>query len=138
VSFTKIHLTEDVEDVAGANDVEGLAAHFATGPLDLQHSGISFQRIEPGKRQPWGHRHEAQEEIYVVIGGSGTAKLGDEEVELAKLDALRVSPELARNFEAGPDGLELIAFGAPRSPEDNPGSDTEMLPGWWGDGGATA
>jgi mannose-6-phosphate isomerase-like protein (cupin superfamily) len=134
--FTKVHLTEDVEDVAGANGIEGLAAHFATGPLELQRSGVSYQRIEPGKRQPWGHRHETQEEIYIVIGGNGTAKLGDDEVELSRLDALRVAPEVARNFEAGPDGLELLAFGAPRSSDEDAGSDSEMLPGWWGDDGA--
>ena len=133
MTFTRVHLTEDVPDVAGANGVEGLQAHFATAALDLQRSGVSFQRIEPGKRQPWGHRHKKQEEIYVIIGGSGIAKLGDDEVEIGRLDALRVPPELGRNFEAGPDGLELIAFGAPRSADDDAGSDSEMLPGWWGE-----
>ena len=131
--FTKVHLTEDVPDVAGANGIEGLAAHFASEPLDLQRTGISYQRIEPGKRQPWGHRHRTQEEIYVIVGGSGVAKVGDEEIELGRLDALRVQAEVARNFEAGPDGLELIAFGAPRNPDENAASDSEMLPGWWGD-----
>ena len=131
--FTKVHLTEDVPDIAGANGIEGLAAHFASEPLELQRTGISYQRIEPGKRQPWGHRHRTQEEIYVIVGGSGVAKVGDEEIELGRLDALRVEAEVARNFEAGPDGLELIAFGAPRSPDENAASDSEMLPGWWGD-----
>jgi gentisate 1,2-dioxygenase len=131
--FTKVHLTEDVDDMAGANGVEGLAAHFATAALELQRSGLSYQRIEPGQRQPWGHRHKQQEEIYVVVAGSGVAKVGDEELELSRLDAIRVAPELARNFEAGPDGMELVAFGAPRSADDDAGSDSEMLPGWWGD-----
>ena len=49
------------------------------------------------------------------------------------LDAIRVAPELARNFQAGPDGLDLLAFGAPRPPDQQPGGDAEMLPGWWGD-----
>ncbi len=69
----------------------------------------------------------------MIVGGSGVAKVGDEEIELGRLDALRVQAEVARNFEAGPDGLELIAFGAPRSPDENAASDSEMLPGWWGD-----
>jgi mannose-6-phosphate isomerase-like protein (cupin superfamily) len=131
--FTKVNLAADVDDIAGANGIEGLEAHFATDALGLQRSGVSLQRIEAGKRQPWGHRHEKQEEIYVIISGSGTAKIGDQEIEVARLDAIRVEPQLARNFEAGPDGLELLAFGAPRSPDDNAGSDSEMLPGWWGD-----
>ncbi|MCB0876244.1 MAG: cupin domain-containing protein [Solirubrobacterales bacterium] len=131
--FTKANLRDDVPDVAAQGGVEGLAAHFASGPLGLQKSGISYQVIEPGKRQPWGHRHKEQEEIYVVIDGSGKAMLGDEEVELAELDAIRVAPELARNFEAGSDGLSLLAFGAPRPPDQEPPGDAEMLPGWWGD-----
>lgn len=131
--FTKANLREDVPDLAAGAGVEGLAAHFAAGPLELEKSGLSYQRIEPGKRQPWGHRHTEQEEIYVVLSGGGTAKLGSEEVEVGPLDAIRVAPELARNFEAGPDGLELLAFGAPRAPGQEPGGDSELLPGWWGD-----
>jgi quercetin dioxygenase-like cupin family protein len=131
--YTKVNLRDDVPDMAGQSGVEGLAAHFAAGPLGLEKSGLSYQRIEPGKRQPWGHRHKEQEEIYVVVSGGGTAKLGDEEVEVGELDAIRVAPELARNFEAGPDGLALLAFGAPRPPDQQPGGDAEMLPGWWGD-----
>ncbi|MEZ5075342.1 MAG: cupin domain-containing protein [Solirubrobacterales bacterium] len=132
-SFTKANLREDVPDAAAGAGVEGLAAHFAAGSLDLQRSGLSYQRIEPGRRQPWGHRHREQEEIYVVLSGGGIAKLGAEEMQIGPLDAIRVAPALARNFEAGPDGLELLAFGAPRAPGQDPGGDSELLPGWWGD-----
>jgi mannose-6-phosphate isomerase-like protein (cupin superfamily) len=131
--FTKVNLAADVDDVAAANGIEGLEARFATQALELRRSGVSLQRIEPGKRQPWGHRHETQEEVYVILSGSGKARIGDREIAVGPLDAIRVEPQLARNFEAGSDGLELIAFGAPRSADDNAGSDTEMLPGWWGD-----
>jgi len=130
--YTRVNLAGDVPDVAGDNNIEGLEAHFASDALGLQKSGLSLQRLEPGSRQPWGHRHNQQEEIYVILSGSGIAKLGDEEVEVGPFDALRVEPELARNFEAGPDGLELLAFGAPREPGQNAASDSEMLPGWWG------
>jgi mannose-6-phosphate isomerase-like protein (cupin superfamily) len=133
--YTKLNLGTDVPDIAGDNGIEGLEAHFASDALGLQNSGVSLQRIEPGQRQPWGHRHRRQEEIYVFISGSGTAKLGEEEVEVGPFDAIRVAPGLARNFEAGPDGLELLAFGAPRSPGDNAATDSEMLPGWWGNVG---
>jgi hypothetical protein len=131
--FTKLHLTEDVPDIAGANGIDGIEAHFASDPLGLEKTGISFQRIKPGERQPWGHRHREQEEIYVFLAGSGTAKLGDEEIEVGPMEALRVAPGLARNFQAGPDGLDLLAFGAPRASGDNAATDSEMLPGWWGD-----
>jgi len=131
--YTKRNLRDDVPDAAAKAGVEGLAAHFAAGELRLERSGLSYQRIGPGKRQPWGHRHKEQEEIYVVLAGGGTAKLGSEEVALGPLDAIRVAPELARNFEAGPDGLDLLAFGAPRQADQEPGGDSELLPGWWGD-----
>ena len=118
--------TEGIESLVRPTD-------FAAGSLGLQRSGLSYQRIEPGERQPWGHRHREQEEIYVILAGAGTAKLGDAEVQVGPLDAIRVAPRLARNFEAGPDGLDLLAFGAPRSADQQPSGDAEMLPGWWGD-----
>lgn len=108
-----------------------LEARFATGPLNLQHSGISLQRLAPGFRLPFGHRHERQEELYVVLAGSLRVKLEDEIVELRTWDALRVPPEVTRGFEAGPDGAELLAFGAPNT--GGPGTDTAPLPGWWSD-----
>jgi len=43
--------------------------------------------------------------------GAGRVKLDDELVELSPLDAVRVSPGVARSFEAGPDGLEVLIFG---------------------------
>jgi mannose-6-phosphate isomerase-like protein (cupin superfamily) len=78
-------------------------------------------------RAPFGHRHNKQEEIYVILGGSGRAKLDDELVDLKPMDALRVSPEVTRAFEAGPDGLELLAFGS----GDGGVEDAEVALGWW-------
>ena len=60
-----------------------------------------------------------------MIAGSGRVKLDDEIVELKRLDALRVSPEVARQFEADDDGLEILAFGARHE------GDGELLHGWW-------
>jgi mannose-6-phosphate isomerase-like protein (cupin superfamily) len=107
-----------------APDVE---ARFARAPLGFERSGLSYQRLAPNARQPGGHRHREQEEVYVVIGGSGRVKLEDEIVELERLDAVRVAPAVARCFEGGPDGIEFIAFGAGGA------GDVEMLPDWWKD-----
>ena len=104
-----------------------LEARFARKPLGCEKAGISYQRLAPGFRVPFGHKHAEQEEIYVIIGGSGRAKLGDEIVELKQWDALRVAPATVRGFEAGPDGAELLAFGAGQA------GDVEMLQGWWSD-----
>jgi len=105
----------------------GLEARFASGALELERSGLSYQRLAPGFRIPFGHRHAQQEEIYLIASGGGRMKLDDEIVELRQWDAVRVSAETTRNFEAGPEGAELIVFGAP-GPN---ATDAEMLPDWW-------
>jgi len=106
-----------------------LESHFAREALETEHVGLSYQRLAPSVRAPFGHRHAQQEEIYVILGGSGRAKLGDEIVELRPFDALRVAPEVTRAFEAGPDGLELLAFGGGAGGL----RDAEVAPGWWSD-----
>jgi mannose-6-phosphate isomerase-like protein (cupin superfamily) len=108
-----------------------LEARFAGGPLGLKNSGVSFQRLAPNFRAPFGHRHHKQEELYVILAGSARAKLDDELLELGQWDALRVPADTMRCFEAGPEGVELLAFGAPST--GPPSEDVEMVPGWWSD-----
>jgi len=94
-----------------------MEARFAKDDLEAEDTGFSFHRIMPGKRQPFGHVHEEAEEVYVVVRGSGLFKLDDEIIEVETLDAIRVSPEVTRAFEAGDDGLEVLVFG-PRKDGD--------------------
>jgi quinol monooxygenase YgiN len=102
-------------------------ARFAGGEMNLSQAAFSFHRINPGKRQAFGHRHGAAEEVYLVLSGSGRIKLDDEIREIGRLDAIRVSPPIARAFEAGPDGIELLAFSQSFK------GDAELLQGWWSD-----
>ena len=106
-----------------------LEARMARVPLELENFGISYQRLAPGFRLPFGHTHKVQEEVYVVVNGSARAKLADEVVELRQWDALRVPKETIRSFEAGPEGAEIIAVGAPNT---GPG-DANVEQGWWSD-----
>jgi mannose-6-phosphate isomerase-like protein (cupin superfamily) len=111
VSYTIKNL-RDVEDMApkfGFDQVQ--EARFAGRDLEAQDTGLSFHRVKPGERQAFAHRHEAAEEIYVVLSGTGRIKLDDELADIRPLDAIRVAPTIARAFEAGPEGLELLAFG---------------------------
>lgn len=129
MGYTRMNL-KDVEDAAPkfgmAPDVE---ARFARRPLECEQLALSYQRLAPSARMPFGHKHAAQEEIYVLLDGSAHVKLEDEVVELGKLDALRVDPETMRAFEAGPEGAVFLAFGAPGSDQN----DAEMVQDWWSD-----
>ena len=128
-SYTKVNVKE-VEDQAPRFGLGGrIEARMARVPLELEHSGISYQRIAPNFRIPFGHKHKNQEEVYVVVRGSMRAKLEDEIVELGQWDAIRVPKDTMRGFEGGPDGAELIAVGAPNT---GPG-DAETADGWWSD-----
>jgi mannose-6-phosphate isomerase-like protein (cupin superfamily) len=121
----------DVEDSAPKFGLApAMQARFAGRDLELSESGVSLQRLAPGAVQPFGHRHNRQEELYVVTEGSGRVKLDDEVVELSALDAVRVAPNVTRAFAAGPEGLEFLAFGAP-SVGSSPRDDVEAEPGWW-------
>ena len=109
---------KDVEDMAASQGFgEVQEARFANGDLDAEQIGISLQKVKPGKRHAFAHRHKEAEEVYVVISGSGRVKLDDEVKEVGELDAIRVAPSVIRAFEAGDEGLELLAF-SPRAKGD--------------------
>jgi uncharacterized cupin superfamily protein len=128
--YTKVNLKDDVEDQGPNFGYEGkIEARMARVPLELEHSGVSYLRLAPDFRIPWGHTHKTQEEIYVLVGGSLRAKLDDEIVELRPFDAVRVHKNTIRGFEAGPAGAEMIAIGAPHT---GPG-DAQTVDGWWDD-----
>ena len=103
-----------------------METHFARKDLGAETLGLSLQRLAPNMRQPFGHRHEHQEEVYVVLSGGGRVSLGDEVLDVRPWDAVRVAPGTIRAFEAGPDGLELLAFGA-----HTDSGDVESVEGFW-------
>ena len=131
-AYTRANLKTDVENLSPKFGMDGMEGHFAREQLGLEQSGVSYQKLDPGYRVPFGHTHEKQEEIYVVVAGSGRAKLDDDVIDLNAWDAIRVAPGVWRGVEAGDEGLELIAFGArPGMPVDS--QDVEMEQGWWSD-----
>lgn len=126
--YTTLNLKSDVEDMAPKFGLSpNLESHFARTPLELQNSGLSYFRVAPGFRVPFGHVHTEQEEVYVVLSGSANIKLNDDVLELGEFDAVRVSPGVWRGMESGSEGCEILAFGAPNT---NNG-DAEMQQGWW-------
>ena len=117
--------TEDSAPKFGLAEVG--EAHFPREELDAESIGLAYHVMRPNMRSAFGHRHDEAEEIYVILAGSGRMRLDEEIVDLAPLDAVRVSPEVVRAFEAGPEGLEVLVFG-PRHAGDG-----EILRDFWSD-----
>ena len=128
-SYTIKNLMDIEDSVSGR--APGLEGRFGRKHLDSDHLGVSYWRYAPGVRSPVAHSHREQEEAYVVVEGSGRIRLDDEIQPLRRWDVIRVSPETVRAFEAGDDGLVLIAVGADR-PE---GGDGVTSPDAWIDEG---
>jgi len=126
--YTLVNFKRDVEDMAPKFGYSpGLESRFARKSLELEKSGVSYFKLAPDFNTPFGHTHGEQEEVYVVVSGSARVKLGDEVIELAQWDAIRVPPGVWRSLGGGPEGAEVLAFGAP----NNENSDTEMQQGFW-------
>lgn len=131
-------------DIRNLREIEDMAPKFGVAPdmearfpsreLGLSATGLSLQRLAPNATQPFGHSHRTQEEVYVVLDGSGRAKLDDEIVELRQWDAIRISPAVTRALSAGPDGMEYLAVGATEG--TTAAEDAQTKPGWWSGAGA--
>ncbi len=118
-SFAAVNLLSDVDDSVGER-APGIEGRFARKHLDSRDLGVSLFRYAANLRSPVAHSHREQEEAYVVVAGSGRLLLDGELLELHQWDVVRVAPEVVRAFEAGPDGLDIIAVGGPK-PADGDG-----------------
>lgn len=128
--YTRRNLRSDVDDQAEAFGFSpNLEFRVARDALETTQSALSFMRLAPGFRLPFGHHHELQEEIYVLLQGSAKLKLDDDILDLEPLDAVRIATGVVRDVEGGPDGADLLLFGAPRVPP----SDAVVEQDWWSD-----
>jgi mannose-6-phosphate isomerase-like protein (cupin superfamily) len=126
MSHTTANLRE-VENAAPKFDMpEEMEARFARSSLEGETLGLSLMKLAPNFRIPFGHKHSEQEEVYVIVRGSARVKVDDEVLELGQWDAIRFGDDTMRNMEAGPEGVEYLAFGAGDDPQD-----VEMAPAWW-------
>jgi mannose-6-phosphate isomerase-like protein (cupin superfamily) len=117
MDYTIKNLREAKDAAAEAGLSDSLEARFAHKDLNSEKSGISYQVVKAGQRQPFAHKHGEMEEIYVVISGTGRVKLDDELEDIGPLDAVRIGPPVVRAFEAGDDDLVLLVF-SPRAEGD--------------------
>lgn len=128
MSYTRKNLRE-VEDQAAKHGFGELQeARFPMSDLDAEATGLGLITVKPGQRQPFAHRHNQAEEVYVVVSGSGKLKIDDEIIDVQEMDAIRFDPAVGRALEAGADGIEVLAFG-PRHE-----GDAEIIKeDFWGD-----
>jgi len=125
-NYTKKNLNEVENSAPKFGMPSELEARFARTALGGETLGLSLFTLAPNFRMPFGHKHEDQEEVYVILRGSGRIKVGDEIVDVEPYDAIRIGTDTMRAVEAGPEGVEYIAFGAGDDPQD-----AEMVQDWW-------
>ena len=130
-NYTQLNLNDVENQAPNFGMPEEMEARFASGDLELEQSGAALMRLQPGFRIPFGHTHAEQEELYVVTRGGGRLKVDDDVLELKEYDAVRIPAGAMRNFEAGPDGVDYVCFGAPHVEDKQ--AEAEMQPGWWKD-----
>jgi quercetin dioxygenase-like cupin family protein len=127
--YTVLKVT-DVEDQGPNFGLEGkMEARFLRVDLGCQECGVTYLRLAPGFRIPFGHKHKVQEEVYVLVSGSARIKVEHDVHELEPWSAVRMSKDVTRGLEAGPDGAEFVLVGAPHT---GPG-DAIVEQGWWED-----
>jgi len=83
--------------------------------LEAGNLGARLWRLRPGQASTW-HRHELEEELYVLLEGRGRIRVGEETLELGPLDSLLVEPETMRQvFNDTEEEALWLVVGAPQS-----------------------
>ena len=104
-------------NVVEAGDVEARHGVFRalSDPLGVHAFRINQLEFPPGHEGPeHDHTGDGQEEVYVVISGEGTLRVGGEEISLKPGSYVFCSPESRRQIKAGGEGLVYVGIGAPR------------------------
>ena len=129
MGYEKINIDE-LDDQAGPNGLTSQEARFPRRDLGAERIGLAHYKVYPGARLEFGHRHRSMEEVYVVLSGDGVFRVDEEVFAVAAHDAVRVEPQSWRGWEAGPEGMELLAFG--EHVEGDGESELDMQ--WWPQG----
>jgi mannose-6-phosphate isomerase-like protein (cupin superfamily) len=102
-----------VDDIEGSGP--GGAVHFVRRELGVEAFGINWFEIAPNAE---GFEHDEtetqQEEVNVIVAGSGVYRIEGENVPVSVGSFLRFDPGTTRQPIAGPDGMTMIGVGARR------------------------
>jgi hypothetical protein len=105
--------------VARIDEIEpagpGGAVRFVRRELGVEAFGVNWFELPPNAE---GREHDesgsGQEEVNVIVGGSGVYRIEGEEVPFTAGTIFRFDPETTRQPVAGPDGFTMVAIGARR------------------------
>jgi quercetin dioxygenase-like cupin family protein len=127
--YTKIQL-EDADDVLG--DYPG-EMRFLGQALGAEQGALSWRRMPPdtGGRGAYGHFHKTQEELYFVVEGRLTFKIGDDEFEGSAGTAVRIPPASVRSVHNDSDSDVILIITSPKLAEDADENETETVDGFW-------
>jgi uncharacterized cupin superfamily protein len=115
---TIVALTDVPAEPWGRGDVR-VARRDLGRTIGSRTTGLQHLEVAAGALSAPPHCHSAEEELFVVLGGAGVVRLGDDEHPLRAGSVVARPPGtgVAHTFRAGDDGLELLAYGT-RVPDD--------------------
>lgn len=85
---------------------------MAEEALGLTGCEISFNSLPAGQVSPFYHTHKLNEEVYIVISGSGTFEVDDDVFPISEGSVIRVAPEGKRAINSGDQGLVYLCIQA--------------------------
>jgi uncharacterized cupin superfamily protein len=102
--------------------------------LEAGMLGARLWRLAPGQAST-KHRHDAEEELYILLEGQGRVRVDEEVLTMEPLDTLLVEPSSVRQLfnDTEADQLWLVA-GAPRGPSNTLEMSAEQLRQLYPDG----
>jgi mannose-6-phosphate isomerase-like protein (cupin superfamily) len=114
MSDTKARTIEEIPYYQGPNAIPGIRFRTAARELGVTAWGMSVLEIDSGCTAYPEHDHQkdGQEEVYVVLRGSGTMELAGETTPLSTGTLVRVGPSQKRKILPGPEGIAVLAIGA--------------------------
>lgn len=110
-NFTATHIGP-LENLL-SHDFRGLKGKYFIGSeLGLTGCEVSLNRLQAGKGMPFVHAHTKNEELYIVLSGSGTFFVDGEEFPVREGSLVRVAPKGERAWKAGDEDLYFICIQA--------------------------
>ena len=86
--------------------------YFIGKELGLTGCEVSLNRLPAGKGMPFVHAHKKNEELYIVLRGTGTFFVDGEEFPIQEGSLIRIAPEGERAWKAGSEDLYFICIQA--------------------------